>query len=211
MKKIALFSLLILASNLFAAEDKEGWISLFDGKSLEGWKANENSQTFKVEDGKIVVFGPRSHLFYVGPVQNHNFKNFELKLDIMTFPKANSGVYFHTEWLDVGFPRKGHEVQVNTTHTDPKRTAGLYGVKDNYDALVKDEQWFTMHITVQGKHVTTKVNGKTIVDYTEPEGAAGGKPNAARRISSGTFALQGHDPGSKIYYKNILVKPLPEK
>ncbi|MBI2950060.1 MAG: DUF1080 domain-containing protein [Verrucomicrobia bacterium] len=210
MKKIASLGFALLSATLLAAEDKEGWIPLFDGKSLDGWKANENPGTFKVEDGKIVVFGPRAHLFYVGPVQKHTFKNFELKLEIMTFPKANSGVYFHTEWLDMGFPRKGYEVQVNTSHGDPKRTAGLYGVKDNYDALVKDEEWFTMHIVVQGKHVTTKVNGKTIVDFTEPDAPETGRRNSARRISSGTFALQGHDPGSKIYYKNIQVKPLPD-
>ena len=210
MKKTAWLALLLLSVSVFAAEDKDGWISLFDGKSLEGWKTNENAETFKVEDGKLVVLGKVSHLFYAGPVKDHNFKNFELKLDIMTFPKANSGVYFHTEWQERGFPRKGFEVQVNTTHTDPKKTAGLYGVKDNYEAPAKDEEWFTMHIIVQGKHVTTKVNGKTIVDYTEPESAAGDKSNPGRRISNGTFAIQGHDPGSKIHYKNIFVKPLPD-
>jgi hypothetical protein len=210
MKIASFLTVALLSTTLLAADDKDGWISLFDGKSLDGWKASEKPGTFKVEDGKIVVFGPRSHLFYAGPVQNHNFKNFELKLEIMTFPKGNSGVYFHTEWQEMGFPRKGYEVQVNTSHTDPKRTAGLYGVKDNYDALVKDEEWFTMHIVVQGKHVTTKVNGKTIVDFTEPDAPETGQQTSARRISSGTFALQGHDPGSKIHYKNIMVKPLPD-
>jgi hypothetical protein len=213
MKRLVLLPLALACFSLLAsgADSDEGWISLFDGKTLEGWKANENSDTFKVEDGKIVVFGPRSHLFYVGPVENHDFKNFELKLEIMTFPKANSGVYFHTEWLDRGFPRKGHEVQVNNSHTDPKRTAGLYNVKDNYDAVAKDNQWFTMHIIVRGKHVITKVDDKVIVDYTEPETGQGERRSAGRRISSGTFALQGHDPGSQIHYRNIRVKPLPQQ
>jgi hypothetical protein len=209
MKKIALLCLLVLSATASAADNKDGWISLFDGKSLEGWKANENTNTFKVEDGKIIVFGPRSHLFYVGPVQNHEFKNFEVKADIMTFPKANSGFYIHTGWLDSGFPGKGHEIQVNNSHTDPKRTAGVYGVKDNYEAPAKDEEWFTLHIIVQGKTITTKVNGKTIIEYTEPEIADTGKKTSTKRLSSGTFAIQGHDPGSKIHYKNIMVKPLP--
>ncbi len=211
MKRTLLFALALFPLVAFSADKEDGWISLFDGKSLEGWKANENPDTFKVEDGKIIVHGPRSHLFYVGPVQNHNFKNFELKLEILTFPKANSGVYFHTEWLDAGFPRKGFEVQVNNSHTDPKRTAGLYNVKDNYDAVAKDNEWFTMHIIVQGKRVITKVNDKVIVDYTEPEDSEGQQRRSAKRISNGTFALQGHDPGSQIHYKNIRVKPLPEK
>lgn len=213
MKRILLCLLAGLPLVAIGAENESGWISLFDGKSLEGWKVNENHQTFSVEEGKIVVFGPRSHLFYTGPIQNQKFKNFELKLEIMTFPKANSGVYFHTEWQDQGFPRKGFEVQVNNSHGDPKRTAGLYNIKDNYEAPAKDEQWFTLHIIVQGKKVTTKVDGKTIVEWTEPESKeAADQPRRGmdRRISSGTFALQGHDPGSKIYYRNIFVKPLPD-
>lgn len=211
MKQALILALALLPLAVFGAANDESWITLFDGKSLEGWKANENPQTFKLEEGKLIVHGPRSHLFYVGPVQNHDFKNFELKLEIMTFPSANSGVYFHTEWQDVGFPRKGHEVQVNNSHKDPKRTAGLYGVKDNYGEVAKDSEWFTMHIIVQNKHVITKINDKLVIDYTEPEAREGEKRNTPRRISSGTFALQGHDPGSQIHYRNIRVKPLPEK
>ncbi len=210
MKRILLLALALVPIVAFSADKDDGWISLFDGKSLDGWKANENTDTFKIVDGKIVVLGPRSHLFYVGPVQNHNFKNFELKVEIMTFPKANSGVYFHTEWLDMGFPRKGHEVQVNNSHTDPKRTAGLYGVKDNYDVVAKDNEWFTMHIIVQGKHVITKVNDKVVVDYIEPDDASQGR-GSGKRVSNGAFALQGHDPGSQIHYKSVRVKPLPDK
>jgi hypothetical protein len=168
-----------------------------------------------VEDGKIVVHGPRSHLFYVGPIHNHDFKNFEIKADVMTFEHANSGVYFHTEWQDKGFPDKGFEVQVNNTHKDTKRTAGLYDVKDNFDTVAKDEVWFTMHIIVKGKHVITQVDGKTIVDWTEPEDPRTATPelfkkHPKRMIDHGTFALQGHDPGSKVYFKNIMVKPLAD-
>src|ERR1043166_542102 len=81
---------------VLAAEGSEdGWFSLFDGKSLDGWKANENTGTFSVVDGDIVAHGPRSHLFYVGPVSNHDFKNFEFKAEVMTKPSSNSGIYFH--------------------------------------------------------------------------------------------------------------------
>jgi hypothetical protein len=232
MKRLLLSAMLLCSlTTRAAAADKDGWISLFDGKSLDGWKANENPDTFKVEDGHIVVFGPRSHLFYDGPVSGHNFTNFHLKLDIMTFPKANSGVYFHSEWQDTGFPRRGFEVQVNNSHTDPKRGAGLYGIKDNYEAPAKDEEWYTMEIVVVGKHVTTKVNGRTIIEWDEPPPPQADtaktddvkadptkveqpkevqkKQRTTKRLASGTFALQGHDPGSKIWYRNIFVKPLP--
>src|SRR4051812_36361595 len=105
-------------NTLTPKEKAEGWQLLFDGKSLDGWKASETPGSFTVQDGILVVFGKRSHLFYEGPVANHDFKNFELQVDIMTFPKANSGVYFHTEYQQTGFPAKGFEVQVNNSHTD---------------------------------------------------------------------------------------------
>src|SRR5215471_14229312 len=104
--------------------DSGGWISLFDGKSLEGWKASDEEGTFSVQDGMIVVHGPRSHLYYVGNVGNHDFKNFEFKAEVMTTPGSNSGIYFHTAYQDKGWPDKGFEVQVNNSHTDWKRTGG---------------------------------------------------------------------------------------
>src|SRR3954470_6361204 len=115
MKKLLLLALLSLATAAFAepAKSADGFISLFDGKTLDGWKASEKEGSFSVQDGKLVVFGPRSHLFYAGEVKNHDFKNFHLRCDVMTFPGANSGFYFHTEWQDSGFPNKGFEVQVN--------------------------------------------------------------------------------------------------
>jgi 3-keto-disaccharide hydrolase len=211
MKRILTLSLFTLAFAAFAADKPagDGWISLFDGKSLDGWRASDKPGTFSVEDGKIVVHGPRSHLFYVGPVHNHDFKNFHLRAELMTFPGANSGIYFHTDWQEAGWPDKGFEVQVNNTHKDPKKTAGLYDVKDNFEAPAKDNEWFTMEIIVEGKHVVTKVNGKVIIDWTQPDDFTSPKGHPSRIISHGTFAIQGHDPGSKIYYKSIEVKPLP--
>jgi len=193
----------VLCGGAHAAED--GWISLFDGKSMDGWKASENKDSWKLEDGKLVCFGPRSHLFYVGDVNGGTFKDFELKLDVYNHPKANSGVYFHTKYQEKGWPGKGYECQVNNTHKDRKKTGGLYGVKDVMDnSPVKDNEWWTYHITVKGKRITLKVNGETTADYTEPDDLN----RSGRCLSSGTFALQAHDPKSKVEYKNIIVKVL---
>jgi hypothetical protein len=197
-----------LASATLPAQ-KDGWTPLFDGKSLDGWKVGENAASFKVENGAIVVNGPRAHLYYVGPVANHNFTNFEFKADVMTTAGSNSGIYFHTEYQEGGWPSKGYEVQVNNSHTDPKRTAGLYSIQDVLEAPAKDDVWFTESIIVKGRNVTTYVNGKKLVDYTEPEGVQRPPDMAKRLLSSGTFALQGHDPKSKVLYKNIMVKVLP--
>lgn len=202
IKGVAVAMLLAVCFS-FSGNQKAEWVSLFDGKTLKGWKASENPGTFKVENGKIVVDGPRAHLFYVGPVNDHNFKNFEFKAQVMTTPGSNSGMYFHTEYQKSGWPSKGYEVQVNNSHTDWRRTGSLYAVDDVREAHAKDNEWFTQHIIVQGKRVVVKVDGKTVVDYTEPDDAD------QQRISSGTFALQGHDPESTVYYKDVMVKPLP--
>ena len=186
---------------------EEGWVSLFDGKSFAGWKASENKDSWKIIDGELVCHGPRSHLYYDGDLKP--FKNFEFKAEVMTTRGSNSGVYFHTRFQPTGWPQYGYEVQVNNSHSDPKRTGGLYGVSDVYEAPAKDGKWFEMQITVQGKHVVIKVDGKTVVDYTEPAGKEPPKDGFIRVISEGTFALQAHDPKSEVHYKNIRVKKLP--
>ena len=189
--------------------DADGFIPLFNGKDLDGWKANEKPDVFKVVDGNIVVNGPVCHLFYVGPVQNHEFKDFHFKAQVMTFPNSNSGIYFHTKYQEKGFPNAGFECQVNNTYkADPKKTGGLYAIKDVMNtAPVGDNEWFDYDIIVKGKHVEIKINGKTTADWTQPDDW---KPRgfSARQIGSGTFALQGHDPGSKVMYRNIRVKPM---
>ncbi len=208
MKSLFFSALMALALPALAAEPAAGWVSLFDGKTLAGWKANENPATFSVKDGAIVVKGDRSHLFYDGPVANHEFKNFEFKAEVMTKPNANSGLYFHTVFQAVGWPGKGYEAQVNNTHKDPKKTAGLYNVKDNFTAPAKDDEWFTYSIKVNGKHIVVSINGKVITDYTEETPPARDEKSKDRVLSKGTFAIQGHDPESEVHFKNIAVKIL---
>lgn len=186
-----------------------GWQSLFDGKTLNNWKVGNNAGSFSVEDGMIVVNGQVAHLFYDGPVNNHQFKDFEFKADVMTTPGSNSGIYFHTEYQQGGWPKKGYEVQVNNSHTDWRRTGSLYGIQDVKEVYVKDNEWYTEYIKVEGKRIVIKINDKIVVDYTEADNLQRDKGDSLRKLSSGTFALQGHDPKSKVYYKNILVKVLP--
>ena len=194
---------------LTAAEVADGWQLLFDGKSMDDWKASDAPGTFSIRNGEIIVHGPRSYLYYLGRVQQHNFKNFELTTEVWTAHGANSGIFFHTLWQPAGGPDNGFEVQIDNSHSDPRRTAGLYDVKDVYDAVAADYQWFAMDIRVQGKHVVTSVDGKVIVDWTEPANWVPPDRHPGRRIASGTFALQGHDPGSEIHFRNIKVRALP--
>ena len=199
--------MLIALAPLCAAE--KGWTSLFNGKDFTDWKVNENTSTFSIKDGAIVANGPRSHCFYVGTFQNHTFKDYELKVDVMTLPGSNGGIYIDTEYQESGWPLKGFEVQVNNTYNhDHRKTASLYQVKDNEGEVAKDNKWFTEHIIVKGDTITINVDGKPVTQWTQPADWNGTKEFPGRRIGPGTIALQGHDPGSTVYYKNILIKPL---
>ncbi len=206
MKKLfVLITFFFISSIAFAQSSNDDWITLFDGETFDNWSAAENPETFSIEDGMIVVDGPRAHLFYNGPVENHDFDDFVFKADIMTTPGSNSGIFFHTEYQEEGWPAHGYEAQVNNSFdADPRRTASLYNVDDNTEITFPDDEWFTMTIRVEGQHITISVNDEVITDYTEPEDVDRG----TNVLSSGTFALQGHDPDSKVYFKNIRVKPL---
>ena len=126
----------------------------------------------------------------------------------MTTPGSNSGIYFHTQYQQGDWPQKGYEVQVNNSHTDWRRTGSLWAIQDVKESYVKDNEWFNMRIKVVGKQVTVYINNQLVVGYTEPQNPLREKGMEQRIISSGTFALQGHDPKSKVYYKNLKVRSL---
>lgn len=214
-------AILLSLACITALQAEEGWLSLFNGKDLAGWKSNvltedklgDKANVFCVENGELKVSGGRAHLFYVGVDGLAKFKNFEFKARVKTTPGSNGGIYFHTVFQEKGWPGKGYECQVNATHSDRKKTGGLYAVKDVMDnAPNKDGEWFDYYIKVEGKHIIVKINGQTTVDWSEPEGwnpAKDLKGMPGRMLGEGTIALQGHDPKSTAYYKDIFLKPLP--
>ncbi len=189
-----------------AADKEEGFVQLFDGKSLTGWKINERPESWEIKDGAIVAKGERSHLFYVG--DEKPFVNFELRVDVKTEKNSNGGIYFHTQFQPEGWPKYGFEAQVNNTYEkDPQKTGSLYAVKKVLEKHVPDDEWYTETVIVKGKNIKIKINDKVVVDYDEPEGLEAGK-DFTRKIDKGTFALQAHDPGSRVHFKNIRVKRL---
>ena len=232
---IPLLAIGCLAADATSSED--GFVNLFDGKTLDGWKAGENADVFQVHDGMIVMECPATnhnpaHLFYLGNVNGHQFKNFDLRVDLMTFPCANSGIYFHADYQEAGWPSRGMECQVNNSHSDWRRTGSLWGIRniswgpetppaDNKEMVtilpkpvVADKIWFTQEIIYQNGLVTVKLNGKTMFDYTVSEAEVEHTLSTGGTwLPTGTFALQGHPPMpgqiSKVCFKNIRVKVLP--
>lgn len=208
--RVSLASLVLLLSTVAAlgAGSDDGFVPLTDGKSFAGWTAaKEHPDTWMIEDGAFVAHGERCHLFYTG--DQAPFRNFELKVEVMTDAGSNGGIYFHTQYQAEGWPTAGFETQVNNSHTDWKRTGSIYDVANVGLVAAEDGKWWTQHIIVQGNKVTVKVDDRVVVQYTEPPGAQPGS-TFARKLGTGTFALQAHDPKSVVRYRNIRVKRLPD-
>lgn len=212
--------ILIAACVAFNSSSQAGpnddWMELFDGRSLDGWKASEHGDTWSARNGCLVADGPRSHLFYQGPVGNHDFGNFELEVQVRTERLANSGIYFHTKYQESGFPGKGYEVQINNTHAgsgryqELKRTGSLYAVRNVYKAFVADGRWFRVRLRVVGDRIRIWVNDSPTVDYIQPEKAHRMADQSQRTLSRGTIALQAHDPGSRLAYRSLKIRLLPD-
>lgn len=189
-----------------------GWVELINGKDFTGWKVStENKETWTLTpEGYFQAFGKRAHLFYEGEHLGSGFKNFEIEVQVRTFPEANSGVFFHSKYQESGWPG-GFEIQVNNTHhgegdfKELKRMGSLYGVRNVYRSFAKDDEWIKMKARVESDRVQIWVNGIKTVDYIQPERKGG------RRLSSGTFSLQGHDVKSKMQYRSFKVRRLPDE
>jgi hypothetical protein len=187
--------LLAVCLLLPAQEAPGGWKSMFDGKTLDGWKASENEGSWSVKDGAIVGDGQRSHLFYM----LEECENCEFKAQVKLNHSGNSGMYFRTAF-GPGWP-KGYETQVNNTSGDWRRTGSLYAISDVKEQLVPDDTWWTQHIIADGNHIVIKINDKAVVDYVDEKNT----------YQKGYLALQQHNPGSVVEYKDLMMRKLPGK
>jgi hypothetical protein len=205
---LAVFASLVLLTGVSAEEKKAGeagWIQLFNGKDLTGWKVHpEGTGNWKVVDGAIHGSGPASHLF----TEKGDYTDFHFRIEAKISDKGNSGQYFRTQF-GAGFP-KGYEAQINSTGRDPIKTGSLYPAFDNKltgpgrekllikDVLVKPDTWFTQEVIAQGNHIVIKVNGQTTVDFVDEKNT----------YTKGHFAIQQHDPGSQVWVRKAEVKLL---
>ena len=190
-KLILLITSALLGCATLAAAD--GWINMFDGKTLNGWKANQNPESWTAKDGTIVGDGPASHLFWM----ERECENCEFKAEVKINHGGNSGMYFRTAF-GPGFP-KGYEAQVDNTHKDPKRTGSLYNFVNITEQLIPDDTWWTQHIIADGNHIIIKVNDKTVVNFVDEK----------KTFTKGYLALQQHNAGSVVEYRNLMMRPLP--
>lgn len=192
----------VLSACLATAED-EKWVSLFDGKSLDGWeKVGQEASVWEVKDGAIHGSGPASMLVCTaGP-----YKNFRYRAEIRINDRGNSGLYFRTK-RKPGFT-DGYEAQIDSTHSDPIRTGSLYGMCHIYRQLVKPDTWFTYELEVRddkwrGREMTRikiTVDGTELYEYLDFD----------KTFEQGHFAFQQHDPGSRVGIRKVEVLPLAD-
>jgi hypothetical protein len=171
---------------------KDGWVSMFDGKTLDGWKANENPESWKVVDGAITGNGQRSHLFWM----EQECDDCEFRAEVKLNHSGNSGMYVRAAF-GPGFP-KGYESQVENTSPDPQKTGSLYGFSKVLDQLIPDDTWYTQQVVAQGNHIVIMVNEKVVTDYIDHKNT----------YTKGYLVLQQHNDGSVVQYRNLLMRSL---
>lgn len=170
----------------------DGWVSMFDGKTLDGWKPNQNAQSWSVRNGEIVGDGPVSHLFWIV----RECENCEFRAEVKLNHSGNSGMYIRAAF-GPGFP-KGYEAQVENTSPDPQKTGSLYGFSKVLEQLIPDDTWWTQDVSAKDNHIVIKVNDKVVTDYVD----------AKNTYTKGYLALQQHNQGSVVEYRNLMMRPL---
>ena len=117
----------------------DDWQSLFNGRDLAGWRANNDPKSFAVAEGCIRAQGTGpagAHLFYVGDRAEgfERFTDFEFEATVRAEPESNSGIFFHTDEsvrVPGNYLTKGYEMQLNTQSREPRKTGSLYAVVDS--------------------------------------------------------------------------------
>ncbi len=175
-----------------------GWISLFNGKDLAGWKTHPDQPgTWRVKDGVLMASGsPPSNLYS----ERDDFGDFHLRAEARINHGGNSGVYIRTAYpLRTG---AGYQAQIDTTGEDPNRNGAIYkGTKLLAQVLeteVADDRWFLLEFIADGNHLITKVNGKLTAEFTDPENS----------FTRGHIALQQLLPTTAVAFRKIEVKVL---
>ncbi len=190
-----------LVAPLDASKDQgSGWVSLFNGKDLAGWKTHPaDSAKWEVKNGVLVGSGPYvGHLFS----QRDDFKNFHFRVEAKINDAGNGGQYFRTKF-GKSYPQ-GYEAQINSTGSDPVKTGSLFNLAPIEKMLVQPDEWFTQEVIADGNHIIILVNGNKVVDFVDQ----------ANTHTTGHLALQ-HSMRSQgkdtvVQFRKIEVRQLPD-
>jgi hypothetical protein len=234
-----LLAALLTVAPAFAAdvkkEDKDGWVQLFNGKDLTGWKMVDppsgefkSVKAVKNDDGKVTAYvgvlkkddkevtlwQVKDGMIVGGGPSSHLFseveaEDFVYRVEAKINDKGNSGQYFRAKF-EGGFPA-GYEAQINATHSDPIRTGSLYPdgrtkLKDHKKEIAAVMNTATHKPDEFFVQEVTAVGPDITITVNGKETLKWTDPD--KTFTKGHFALQGHDPGSVMTFKKVEYKPL---
>ncbi len=186
-----------------SVEGRDGFVQLFNGVDLAGWKTHpQQPGNWHVENGILVGSGPAavSHLYTI----RDDYKDFHLRAQVRINDAGKSGVYirasFGPSWpaTDLKFP-VGYEAQIYGKPGDLSHTGSLLGGAKVFPVdvpHVRPFEWFTLEVIARGNHVVVKVNDTTTADYTD----------TSRLFFSGHIALQQYSAQTIVEFRKIEIK-----
>jgi len=175
---------------------------LFNGQENSKWNTQGD---VAIKDNVLTLTGTNA----LAVLKSSNYKNFNLSLELRTTPGGKGAVWFHTDPT----LSKGYGIAINNDRNDPvwwKMTGSLLSVRNLTKSFVKENDWFTMNIQVEGLNVKVRINDELVVDYIQPASPYRVAPNDKTLLSEGTFALVSNGTG-EIQFKNIAVKVIDAK
>jgi hypothetical protein len=198
--------LILVTASASQPQQQGGWISLFNGKDLSGWK-NNGDEKWVVEQGTILCESTANKYGYL--TTEKTYRDFDLRLKFKGEAAGNSGVFLRSRIIGID-PQHGPDIEGMQVEVDPnvgKHTGGLYEsggrgwvampTAEGEQAL-KPGAWNDLEVSVRGPHIITQLNGTKIVDFTD----------TAPKFTDGVIALQIHTGGGvKMRWKDISVKP----
>ena len=187
------------------APPQSGWVSLFNGKDLTGWK-NNGEEKWVVEQGTILCESTANKYGYL--TTEKTYRDFNLHLKFKGEAAGNSGVFLHARITGID-PEHGPDIEGMQVEVDPgvgKHTGGLYESGGRGwvamptaegERALKPGEWNDLDVSVRGNHFATRLNGVKIVDYTDP----------APKFADGVIGLQIHTGGGvRMRWKDISIQ-----
>jgi Domain of Unknown Function (DUF1080) len=208
MRRIVAFLAGVLLPVLGAvaqAPRESGWVPLFNGKDLTGWKIN-GEERWVAEEGTIFCESTAQKYGYL--TTEKTYHDFDLRLKFKGEAAGNSGVFFHAKITGMN-SQTGPDIEGMQVEVDPnlgKHTGGLYESggrgwvmmpTDDGEKALKPGEWNALEVSVRGNHVLTQLNGVKIADFTD----------AAPKFTDGVIGLQIHTGGGvKMRWKDIFIR-----
>ncbi len=208
MKRIVVFVAIVLMGGLTTmaqASREGGWVPLFNGKDLNGWKKN-GDEKWIAEQGTILCESTANKYGYL--TTEKTYRDFVLRLKFKGEAAGNSGLFFHARITGID-PQHGPDIEGMQVEVDPsvgKHTGGLYESGGRGwvimptaegERALRPGEWNDLEASVRGNRIVIHLNGVQVTDYID----------ASPKFTDGVIGLQIHTGGGvKMRWKDIYIQ-----